>query len=74
MLTQVYKLMFFWLFFVSVFWEGVGRHFGGILELKIHQKSIKKGVDFSIDFLMDFGRVLGMILGAFLVENSIKNL
>ena len=65
--------MFFRCFFCLFFGSVCGKHFGAILELEIHQKSIKKGVDFSIDFVMDFERVLGMILGGFLVEKSINN-
>ena len=48
-------------------------HFGGILMIKIDQKSIKKDAGFSIDFLMDFGRGFGTILVGSLDEKSMKN-
>ena len=49
------------------------RHVGGISEVEIDEKCMKKCVDCSIDFSMSCGRIVGMIFEGFLDETSIEN-
>ena len=48
----------FLLVFSASLFLGFREDFGGILELKINEKSIENDVDFFIDFLLDFGAIL----------------
>ena len=57
MLTQVYKLMFFWCIFGYGFRERFGSLFGAVLESKIDENYIKIWLDVSLIF--------GWILGGF---------
>ena len=67
---------FFVAFFGDVFsrlWEGFRRHFGAILEVKIHKKCIKNRIVFLIDLLNDFLMFFGGILDGFSSQKSVTN-